>query len=184
LFILALTKGFILTDQTFFANQKLLTAAITHFPYRPLVYHVATVIALFQGIVCYHQFSVEQPHEPHIGLLASWDICCGGYFTNNFECRRLINFPISIDLTITDIVCNCAAIQLFKLLVADIYGNFGDYSLTTSAHDVAAAYCLAMAEVRVRLPLGALKLRVWGSLASRVPREYEIAGSNPAILTE
>ena len=53
----------------------------------------------------------------------------------------------------------------------------------TSAHDVAAAYCLAMAEVRVRLPLGALDLRVWESLVFRVLREHEIAGSNPAILT-
>lgn len=40
-----------------------------------------------------------------------------------------------------------------------------------SAHDVAAAYCLAMAEVRVRLPLGALDFRVWGSLAN--PRVLE-----------
>ena len=54
----------------------------------------------------------------------------------------------------------------------------------TSAHDVAAAYCLAMAEVRVRLPLGALYLRMWESLAFRVRREHEIAGSNPAILTD
>jgi hypothetical protein len=36
---------------------------------------------------------------------------------------------------------------------------------TTSAHDVAVAYCLAMAEVRVRFPLGALDFRVWESLA-------------------
>ena len=55
---------------------------------------------------------------------------------------------------------------------------------TTSAHDVAAAYCLAMAEVRVRLPLGALEFRTWGSLASRVFRKHEIAGSNPAVLTD
>ncbi len=41
-----------------------------------------------------------------------------------------------------------------------------------------------MAEVRVRLPLGALKFRVWESLAIRVPREHEIAGSNPTVLTE
>jgi hypothetical protein len=34
-----------------------------------------------------------------------------------------------------------------------------------SAHDVAAAYCLAMADVRVRLPLGALAIGVWESLA-------------------
>ncbi len=54
----------------------------------------------------------------------------------------------------------------------------------TSAHDVVAAYCLAMADVRVRLPLGALQIRVWESLAFRVLREHEIAGSNPAILTQ
>ena len=47
-----------------------------------------------------------------------------------------------------------------------------------------AAYCLAMAEVRVRLPLGALDLRVWESLVFRVLREHEIAGSNPAVLTD
>ena len=40
-----------------------------------------------------------------------------------------------------------------------------------------------MADVRVRLPLGALDFRVWESLAFRVLREHEIAGSNPAILT-
>ena len=54
---------------------------------------------------------------------------------------------------------------------------------TTSAHDVAAAYCLAMAEVRVRFPLGALNIRVRESLAFRVLREHEIVGSNPTILT-
>lgn len=51
-----------------------------------------------------------------------------------------------------------------------------------------------MADVRVRLPLGAFVsavkaeqttlLRVWESLVFRVRREHEIAGSNPAILTE
>ncbi len=51
------------------------------------------------------------------------------------------------------------------------------------AHDVVAAYCLAMAEVWVRLPLGALQIRMWESLALRVFRKHEIAGSNPAILT-
>ena len=53
----------------------------------------------------------------------------------------------------------------------------------TSARDVAAAYCLAMAEVRVRLPLGALNIRTWESLGFRVLRAHEIAGSNPAVLT-
>ncbi len=41
-----------------------------------------------------------------------------------------------------------------------------------------------MAEVRVRFPLGALNLRTWGSLASRVFRKHETAGSNPAVLTD
>ena len=41
-----------------------------------------------------------------------------------------------------------------------------------------------MAEVRVRFPLGAVNLRVWESLVFRVLREHEIAGSNPAILTD
>ncbi len=53
-----------------------------------------------------------------------------------------------------------------------------------SAHDVAVAYCLAMAEVRVRLPLGALNSGrgiVW---LIRVFRKHEIAGSNPAVLTD
>ena len=55
---------------------------------------------------------------------------------------------------------------------------------TKRAHDVAAACRLAMADVRVRLPLGALRFRTWESLAFRVPREHEIAGSNPAVLTD
>ena len=63
------------------------------------------------------------------------------------------------------------------------------FGCDTSAHDVAAACCLARAEERVRLPLGALVFRTWESLASvyltarRVPRAHEIAGSNPAVLT-
>ena len=60
---------------------------------------------------------------------------------------------------------------------------FGNLTKHPSAHDVVAAYCLAMAEVRVRLPLGALNLRVWESRVFRVLREHEIAGSNPDILT-
>ena len=51
------------------------------------------------------------------------------------------------------------------------------------AHDVAAACCLAMAEVRVRLPLGALvsgRRKVWESACLG---RSEIAGSNPAVLT-
>jgi hypothetical protein len=36
---------------------------------------------------------------------------------------------------------------------------------TQSAHDVAAAYCLAMADARVRLPLGALAFGACESLA-------------------
>jgi hypothetical protein len=62
----------------------------------------------------------------------------------------------------------------------------------SSAHDVTAAYCLAMAEVRVQLPLGALHPpsiaeqwngRMWESLGIRVPRAHEIVGSNPTVLT-
>jgi hypothetical protein len=51
-----------------------------------------------------------------------------------------------------------------------------------SAHDVAAACRLAMAEVRVRLPLGTLPGcgKAW---LFRLLREQEIAGSNPAIPT-
>ena len=45
------------------------------------------------------------------------------------------------------------------------------------------AYCLAMAEVWVRLPLDALRFRMWESLVFRVLREHESAGSNPVILT-
>jgi hypothetical protein len=54
------------------------------------------------------------------------------------------------------------------------------------AHDVAAAYCLAMADVRVRLPLGTLatEIRDVGKPGLiRLLREQEIAGSNPAIPT-
>ena len=40
-----------------------------------------------------------------------------------------------------------------------------------------------MADVRVRLPLGALEFTVWESLVFRVLREHEIAGSSPIILT-
>lgn len=42
---------------------------------------------------------------------------------------------------------------------------------------------LAMAEVRVRLPLGAFDIGAWGSLETRVLREHEIGGSNPTTLT-
>ena len=56
--------------------------------------------------------------------------------------------------------------------------------VTQSAHNVTAACCLARAEERVRFPLGALFVfRVWESLAFRVLRAHETAGSNPAILT-
>ena len=53
----------------------------------------------------------------------------------------------------------------------------------TSAYDVTVTYLLAMQELRVQAPLGALDFRVWESLVFRVLREHEIAGSNPAILT-
>ncbi len=61
---------------------------------------------------------------------------------------------------------------------------FDNSNQTTSAHDVAVACCLAMAEVRVQLPLGAFDFRAWESLAFRVLRAHEIAGSNPAVLTD
>ncbi len=60
---------------------------------------------------------------------------------------------------------------------------FDNSAHATSAHDVAAAYCLAMAEERVRLPLGALNIRTWESLGFRVLRAHEIVGSNPTVLT-
>ena len=40
-----------------------------------------------------------------------------------------------------------------------------------------------MADVRVRLPLGALVFGVWESLESAVLREQEIVGSNPTAPT-
>jgi hypothetical protein len=56
------------------------------------------------------------------------------------------------------------------------------------AHDVAEAYRLAKADVRVRLPLGTLDLtdesRVWESLGIRPVRNRETAGSNPATLID
>lgn len=66
-------------------------------------------------------------------------------------------------------------------------GSFFDNSdVGKRAHDVAVAYRLAMAEVRVRLPLGTsprrFRTRAWESLAIRLLREQEIAGSNPAAL--
>ena len=52
------------------------------------------------------------------------------------------------------------------------------------AHDVAVACCSARADVRVQLPLGALKpISVWASLELRVLREHEIGGSNPSAPT-
>ena len=51
------------------------------------------------------------------------------------------------------------------------------------AHDVVAAFLLAMQDVSVRFRLGAF-FRAWESLVFRVPREHEIAGSNPAVLTD
>jgi hypothetical protein len=57
-------------------------------------------------------------------------------------------------------------------------------NLVVRAHDVTAACCLARAEERVRFPLGALDFRMWESLGFRVLRAHEIAGSNPAILTD
>jgi hypothetical protein len=52
-----------------------------------------------------------------------------------------------------------------------------------SAHDVAAAYCLAMAEARVQLPLGALASAHGKAWQFRRFREPEIVGSNPTAPT-
>jgi hypothetical protein len=52
------------------------------------------------------------------------------------------------------------------------------------AHDVAVAYCLAMAEVRVRLPLGTSENSGRGKAwPIRLVRDQENAGSNPAAPT-
>ena len=53
-----------------------------------------------------------------------------------------------------------------------------------SAHDVAAAYCLAMADVRVRLPLGALYSAYGKAWQFRLLRKQEIVGSNPTAPTD
>ena len=78
---------------------------------------------------------------------------------------------------------------------------FNNSARNLRTHDVAAAYRLAKAEVRVQLPLGA-SLFAWmidlvtdgrsamnkyqrvGKLGIRVPWEHEIVGSNPTTLTE
>src|SRR6185436_9829325 len=54
---------------------------------------------------------------------------------------------------------------------------------TPSAHDVAAAYCLAMADVRVRLPLGAFASACGKAWQFRLLRKQEIVGSNPTAPT-
>ena len=59
---------------------------------------------------------------------------------------------------------------------------FDNSASAACAHDGAAAYRLAMADVRVRLPLG-LRSGVWESLAIRLVRDQEGAGSNPAAPT-
>ena len=52
-----------------------------------------------------------------------------------------------------------------------------------SAHDVTAAYCLAMAEVRVRLPLGALFKtgcgEVWSNPRAMEARDRWFKSSHP-----
>ena len=59
---------------------------------------------------------------------------------------------------------------------------FDNPASATRAHDVAEAYRLAMAEVRVRLPLGT-SFGAWESLAIRLVRDQESTGSNPAAST-
>ena len=41
-----------------------------------------------------------------------------------------------------------------------------------------------MQEVRVQVPLNALRFRTWESLVFRVLREHEIVGPNPTVLTD
>ena len=60
---------------------------------------------------------------------------------------------------------------------------FDNLVVTQSAHDVTAAYCLAMADERVRFPLGAHLFGVWERWKVRVLREHEDAGSNPVAPT-
>ena len=67
---------------------------------------------------------------------------------------------------------------------ATAFPIFDNLAHATSAYDVTVTYLLAMQELWVQVPLGALDFRVWESLVFRVLREHEIAGSNPAILTE
>ena len=68
---------------------------------------------------------------------------------------------------------------------------FGTSIRTCRTHDVAAAYRLARAEVRVQLPLGAFVGTdvpayngVWESLEIRVVRDHESIGSNPITPTD
>jgi hypothetical protein len=63
---------------------------------------------------------------------------------------------------------------------------FGNSIRIHGTHDVAAAYCHAMADVWVRLPLGALAMQSFRTLESleiRRSREPESVGSNPTVLT-
>lgn len=61
---------------------------------------------------------------------------------------------------------------------------FDNLNALLCAHDVVAAFLLAMQGVSVRFRLGALRFRAWESLAIRRFREPEIAGSSPAVLTD
>ena len=68
---------------------------------------------------------------------------------------------------------------------------FDNPAHTDRAHDVAAACRLAEAEARVQFPLGALDEQDVGKPGippgtdvQRWSREHEIAGSNPAVLTD
>ena len=69
---------------------------------------------------------------------------------------------------------------------------FDNSAVTTSAHDVSAAGTDWQDASWSALPgrksgfdtrSRALVFRTWESLAFRVPRAHEIAGSNPAVLT-
>ena len=69
-----------------------------------------------------------------------------GFRTRPFQGRKMGSTPIRV------------AGVVGAVRISDVSGHayFGNSSCLFCAHDVAVACCLAMAEVRVRLPLGAL----------------------------
>ena len=57
---------------------------------------------------------------------------------------------------------------------------FDNLVVTQSAHDVTAAYCLAMADERVRFPLGAVILSAGFALISGRGKVWDSAGHRGA----